>query len=548
MAENSPFYKSALKYYTTNVLEVPVIGQMQYISLTPFPEENPQLKTLPKIAQNVKIESIDEPCDIYYPIDINEFKKTGEILYPQLNQKTFTIFLEITHRTVSSGIIHEFIESMKKIALKKIPILISLFCFGHTLKFPFTRRDFNGLAITTDPDFDDDFFVPVEHTFFDLKTQSELFIKYLEEIDRMQPEICDISLGRILLHLFPYLKALRNPCIFITCDAPDASSSEIEEITRKMAAPRISVQFFVIGNKSYPNISKLVKETNTHIFHYGFDQIIFLVNKLIKFITLPYTRFVCVYAIGSDSVKIEDCAGNYSTCVSSRFSFNKLICGDTIRFFISIDRERAKKRPPTLRFVIQYFDGRVMRYMRVIPVRLSLNNNLPEVMKTIDPCAIVSAAGAKIANAYRNGENVEALIESLRVCMRSDYFREIWDKGNYERVKIASTTIKLLATDLGAIEYYQRTDNDVFLLLSPLCLMPKLPGQLSVLYKEIFQNNVAVEVISDHYLCFDNAEGSLSTSAAIHANPKCFVENIKLPIEPEKSYYAYLLSLILTYL
>lgn len=548
MSEESPFYKSALKYYSTDVLEAPVIGQMQYISLTPFPEENPKIPTFSRIAQDVKTEAVTGPLDLYYPIDVDEYKKTGEILFPQLNQKTFTVFLEITHRTVSSGLVHEFVESMKKIAEKKISIIFSIICFGHTLKFPFNRKDFGGFTICTDPDFDESFFIPMEHTFFDLKSQSELFIKYLDEIDKMQPEVCDVSLGRIILHMYEYFKALRNPCIFVTCDVEDASEAEITEIIAKFSAPHISLQFFAIGNKNRPNINKLIKETNSHIFRFGFDQTIFIVNKLINYITLPYVRFVCIYAVGSDSIKIEDCSGNYSTCVGDRFCFNKLLFGDTIHFFISINREKAKKHPPSLKFVIQYFDGRVKRYRRVIPVKLALNNNVHEVMQSINPCSIVSAAGAKIVNAFRKGEDYQTLINSLRVCMVSDYFREIWDKGTYERVKIAANTMKYLATENGVIEYSQRTDDDIFLLLSPLCLMPALKGQLSVLYKEIFQNNVAVEIVSDHYLCFDNFEGAVSTSAAIDANPKCFIENIKSPIEPEKSYYADLLSTILSYI
>ena len=529
----SDFYCSSSPFISLQPFECPVIGSEHFISITPFPETNTQIPTLQNYFQNITVSQINQITDIYHPTDEELKNGNPQITNPILIQRTFIIFLEISKTTVEKGIVHKFVEDMRKIANKRVHVLLTIYCFGHSLKIPFMKKDFKSFTITSVTDLDEDFFLPNEYTYFDIGNMPDLFMKYLDEIDAMKPEICDISLGKLILHNYENIRVLRTPSFIISSDAQDATNDEIELIISKFSRPHMSLQFFLFGDNQRPNINKLIKSSNSHIYHYGYDQNLYLYSELLNYFAKPYVRFVCVYAVGSDSIKIKRCIGNFCTCVNDRYCFNKLKFGDTVHFFIEFDKEKAKKHPPALRFIIQYFDTTLKRYKRVIPVDLQVHNDPFYVRKTINPTAIVVAAATKLAIAHINNEKTNELLENMRICLNSDYFKDIWDEGTLERVRVAAKTIRYALTDNGSIEVLSKTPDDIFRLLSPLIVLSNNPTQYSVLYKDAFEYNVVCEVARNRLICFDNPNKEVlpkTLEMSRSLNPNALCEKVLYPV------------------
>lgn len=547
MSEESQFCIQAPSILTEAPIQVPIIGSSHYFSLTPFPVSNPKVPTLTQPFQKINVTKINEICDIYHPFDLNEFNQTQTIYSPKLSQKTYLILLEISHKMVNSGAVKEFCQRMRGLAKTKASILITILAYGHNVYAPIFKKDRNSFFLSTLPDISDNCPLIPEMVYFDLNIQSELFEKYLDLLENLEPETMSFSYGSIIEYFFDFIKDLRNPTLIISSETSDASDTQIEQIIESCKQPHVSFELALFGDVNLPNISKLVKETNTHIRYYGFSQVQLLFFDLIDLIQLPYVRFCCLYAIGTDSVHISKCIGNYCTCIDNRYIFNKLIAGDTMHFFVDIDRNKAKKVPPEIRFVVQYFDANVVKYKRIIPIKIIPSNDSYQISRTLSMNAIVGAAASILAFKTINNEQTEELRNNFEISLKSDYFRTVLDQGTFERLKIAANALKLATTQVGAHEILSRTDEDIFDLLSPLCIFTTNPQQRTILFPDVFRNgSVAIQQKSQYFLCYDEP-GTPSTVEITDQMGKCpYLDGCKDPTR-DSNYHYWLLAQVMNY-
>ena len=173
------------------------------------------------------------------------------------------------------------------------------------------------------------------------------------------------------------------------------------------------------------------------------------------------------------------------------------------------------------------------------------------VRKTINPTAIVTAAACQLAAAHINDEKPLEVLENMRIALQADYFKDVWDEGTLERVRLVAKTIRYANTDSGSIEVLSKTPDDIFRLLSPLIVLSSNPKQYSVLYKDAFEYNVVAEIERNKFLSFDSANQDLTPKTiemTQELNPSALCEKVLYPAHKGRNHDIDVFLEILSYL
>lgn len=547
MSEYSLFVNHVPSYFSQSPFDLPVVGQSYYFAITPFPVENPKVPTLNQVYQDIKITDVKGICDIYHPPDTENYDRTKPMIQPNLNQKAYTIVIEVSHKTVQSGLVKQFCNEIRNFILSKPFCALTIIAYGNTVRVPYITKDRKSFSFFIFPDLSDEFPLDCEMIYFEANTMSDHLLKYIDVLEALEPEPVSISLGTLLIYLNKYISDLRTPILFISSDlTQDATNEQIDQIIHQCQQYHLSFNFAFLGEMQRPNISRLIKESSSHIRHYGFEQVNLIMKQFYDLVVLPYARFCCVYLHGSSSIVSSTCIANFCSCPGDRYIFNKIIAGDTIRFMLNIDRNLTKGYVPDLRVVIQYFDANVRRFKRVIPIKLQFSNDQSVIRRSLNISSVVGAAASTLALKVLQNEPIDEQLKNFMLVLRSDYFRDILDAGNYERLKVAANALKLVVDHEIANEILSRNDDDVFNLLSPLVSLNSSPSQKTVLHPGVLSNESALFDVRKgiHLLHIVGNEDCSELFSVSNVGEFPFIEQCTQPIK-EANYNYWLLHKII---
>lgn len=334
------------------------------------------------------------------------------------------LVIEKTEATWKSGLFIETIKKIKEMIMELDEGYYSVFVFNKLLKVPYITGNNKGLRIINIVDLSSDVLPTPDKIFFNLKTQKELFLGFMDILmEEEEVLIPSLILYDLITSLMIYCNKYGIPALLVTSQNEVGFIDKYREFGFK--AMKLFCSFNICCVRSndkidYSPLSELALLANVHVSIYSQEQNNILPQTIINMLLQPNFPNIIVNGVIPSEFKIVDIKGSGLRRTNNSFLISSLSENDTIYFYLEYDVSSLNTLTQFIQFHCRYFDYKRQRIVRIMSMSFNIGD-LQNVSINTDFDMFIASFVISAIDKARENQNANSAINEIKK-YKSIYF------------------------------------------------------------------------------------------------------------------------------
>ena len=324
----------------------------------------------------------------YYYVYDSYFPRSNmpkKISSPNYNNMIFTLVVELSHTTYSTGIYQAILD---KIAEDFIELggYFTIFVYNNGIIIPNIDQEAGKFTLSTICDLDDPLFLPTDNMLLALDENYDLFIDYIEVLKKLEPKPVTCTVLEVMkaLHSIAVEEEVLIPSL-ICAEARPGDRQELHEFASSCMRVGDAVDIFAIqqqGNDFSPLFEySTIMSSYFHV--YSQQELDIIQADIINRLLLPHFFDTSMAITFPDCLELVDIYGAGIRTTEKRYLLPSLCPNDTVYYQFKY-KTRYIPNQISIQVQVRFKDTRLKRFMRIITHTFRTDPELVNVFNCID--------------------------------------------------------------------------------------------------------------------------------------------------------------------